>query len=115
MAIPNATKQAASNAVAALGNWVAVFTSTGAGTTGANEASGGDYSRKQISWSPGNNGTNVSTVASVPVPQGTYTEAGLFSASTTGTFVGSDAFADGSVEVSGLGAFIDVTASIVVP
>lgn len=111
MGIPNATHQAASNAIAALGNWISVHTSD-AGTTGDNEASGGGYTRKQTTWTPGSTGTNTGTEVNIPVPAGTYVEGGIWSAASGGTFVGSAAFAGGSVVVSGSGASIDITPTI---
>lgn len=111
MGIPNATHQAASNAIAALGSWISVHTSD-AGTTGANEASGGSYARKQTTWTPGSTGTNTGTEVNIPVAAGTYVEGGIWSAASGGTFVGSAAFAGGSVVVSGSGASIDITPTI---
>ncbi len=111
MAIPNATKQAAANAITALGAWISLHTSA-ASTTGANEATGGGYARKQTTWTPtGTGGANGSSV-NIPVAAGTYAEGGIFSAATAGTFVGSSAFSGGSVTVSGTGASIDVTPSV---
>lgn len=115
MAIPDDTHKAACDAVVALGDWVAVFDGA-AGTTGANEATGGDYARQQTTFATGamDAGAWVRTGSSVnvPVPAGTYVEAGLFSAETSGTFVGSDAFVGGDVTVSGLGASITITPSV---
>ncbi|CKH14114.1 hypothetical protein PXH78_27015 [Mycolicibacterium smegmatis] len=107
MAVTNATKLAACNAAADRGSWVAVFTNA-AGTTGANEATGGSYARKQTSWSDSTNKV-VGTEVNIPVAAGTYKEAGIFSASTSGTFVGSGPFDGGDVVVAGAGASIDVT------
>ena len=112
MAIPNSTHQALSNAFAALGSWISLHTGAGAGTTGANEATGGGYARQQTTWTPGTTGVNNGTVVNVPCAAGTYTEGGIFSASTSGTFVGSGPFASGSVVVSGTGASISVTPSV---
>lgn len=108
MGYPNATKQAASDALAALGDWINVLTGAG-GTTGANEAAGGGNSRQQTNWTPDGTGTNDGTEVSIPVAAGTYEEGGVWSASSAGTFVGSQAFDGGNVVVSGSGAFIDVT------
>lgn len=113
MGIPDNTRQTASNAVANMGNWLAVF-SEAAGTTGANEAVGGNYGRRQCQWTPGTNGVNQSNMVNVPVAPGLYKEAGVFSAEVAGTFVGSDVFAGGNVQVSGQGASIDLSANITV-
>ncbi|AXH46865.1 head protein [Mycobacterium phage Aminay] len=112
MAIPNATHQAAADAIKNLGNYVALFTGAGGGTNGANEATGGGYARQPTTWSStGSGGVNGSQVA-IPCAAGTYTEGGVFSAASGGTFVGSNPFAGGSVVVSGSGASILVTPSI---
>lgn len=112
MALPNATKQASSNAVAALGTWISLHTGAGGSTTGANEATGGGYARKQTTWSATGTGTNNGTEVNISCAAGTYTEGGIWSAVTSGTFVGSVAFDGGSVVVSGTGASIDVTPRI---
>ncbi|QBP31702.1 minor tail protein [Mycobacterium phage Piper2020] len=112
MGIPNATHKAASDAIAALGAFISVHTAA-AGTTGANEATGGGYVRQETIWTSGPSGTNTGSEVEVPVPAGTFVEGGIWSASTSGTFVGSEAFDDGDVEVSGTGASISVTPRIV--
>lgn len=111
MGIPNATHQASSNAVAALGDWISVHTGAG-GTTGANEATGGGYARQQTDWTPDGAGTNDGDEVNVPVAAGTYVEGGIWSAVSAGTFVGSEAFDGGNVVVSGSGAFVSVTPRI---
>lgn len=111
MAIPNATRQAASNAIAALGTWISVHTAA-AGTTGTSEATGGGYARKQTTWTPNGSGSNNGSEVNIPVAAGTYVEGGIWSAVTVGTFVGSAAFGGGNVVVSGTGASINVTPSV---
>jgi len=111
MGIPDPTHQAASNAIAALGSYISLHTGAGGGTTGTNEATGGGYGRVQTTWTPGSTGVNNGSVVNIACAAGTYTEAGIFSASTSGTFVGSAAFGGGSVVVSGSGASISVTPS----
>lgn len=111
MAIPNATRQAAANAIAALGTWISVHTAA-AGTTGASEATGGGYARKQTTWTPNGSGANNGSEVNIPVAAGTYVEGGIWSAVTAGTFVGSVAFGGGNVVVSGTGASINVTPSV---
>ncbi|AER47582.1 head protein [Mycobacterium phage DS6A] len=114
MAIPNATHQAAANAIKALGTYVSVHTAT-AGTTGTSEATGGGYGRKQTTWGAATN-ANPSVVTgstvNISVAAGTYKEAGIWSAATSGVFVGSAPFSGGDVVVSGTGASIDVTPTI---
>jgi hypothetical protein len=111
MGIPNATHNTASNAIAALGNWISLHTAA-AGTTGASEATGGTYARKSTTWTSTGAGANNGSVTNIPAPAGTYVEAGIFSAVTAGTFVGSAAFSGGNVIISGSGGSIDVTPSI---
>ncbi|MEU9805015.1 hypothetical protein [Mycobacterium sp. NPDC050853] len=111
MGIPNPTHQAASNAIAALGAYISLHTSTGGGTTGANEASGGGYGRQLTTWTAGSTGVNNGSGVTVPCAAATYTEGGIWSASTSGTFVGSNPFTGGNVIVSGAGASIVVTPS----
>ena len=113
MGIPNATHQAASNAVAALGTYISLHTGD-ASTTGANEATGGGYARVQTTWTAGSTGTNTGSVVNISCAAGTYTQGGIWSASTSGTFVGSAAFGGGNVVVSGTGASISVTPSVTV-
>ena len=110
MAIPTATTQAATNAVASLGRYISLHTAA-AGTTGASEASVGGYARQQTTWTA-TGGNNNGSQVSIPVAAGTYVEAGIWSAATSGTFVGSSAFTGGNVTVSGSGASINVTPSI---
>lgn len=112
MGIPNATHQAAADAIKALGAYISLHTGSGASTTGANEATGGGYARQQTTWtSTGSGGVN-GTQVTIPCAAGTYVEGGIFSAASAGTFVGSNPFAGGSVVVSGTGASILVTPSI---
>lgn len=113
MGIPNATHQAASNAIAGLGTYISLHTGD-AGTTGASEATGGGYARVQTTWTAGSTGTNSGSVVNISCAAGTYVQGGIWSASSSGTFVGSAAFGGGNVVVSGTGASISVTPSITV-
>lgn len=115
MGIPNSTHQIGCDAVAAVSSWVSLHTGAGAGTTGANEASGGSYARKQTVFPSSTNASPaVATGSTVNIlcAAGTYTEGGLNSAVTAGVFRGSAPFAGGNVVVSGTGASIDVTPSV---
>jgi hypothetical protein len=79
MAIPNATHQAGCNTIASLGDYISLHTSP-AGTTGANEASGGGYSRQlSTPWTPDGTGDNNSPQVNLPCAAGTYVEAGIWS------------------------------------
>jgi hypothetical protein len=112
MGIPNNTRQTASNAAAALGNWISLHTAA-AGTTGASEAAGGGYGRRQSTpWSPDGAGTNTGPQVNIPCAAGTYVEGGIWSLAAAGTFVASAAFGGGNVIVSGTGASINVTPSL---
>ena len=113
MGIPNATHQAASNAIAGLGAYISLHTAD-AGTTGASEATSGGYARVQTTWTPGSTGTNMGSVVNISCAAGTYVQGGIFSALSSGTFVGSAAFGGGNVVVSGTGASISVTPSVTV-
>jgi len=109
--IPNTTHQASANAVYALGAYISLHTAA-AGTTGANEATGGGYARVQTTWTPGTTGVVNGSSVSISCAAGTYVESGIFSTSTSGTFVGSTTFTGGNVTVSGTGASITVTPQI---
>lgn len=114
MALTNAAHQDASNAIANGFTWISVHTGAGAGTTGANEASGGSYARKQIpggAWVPNGSGLNTGGTVNVPVPPGTYTEGGIWSAASGGTFRGSGPFG-ASVVVTGSSASIDISPTV---
>lgn len=111
MGVPVSTRQAASNAVAALGRAISLHTGAGGGTNGANEATGGNYARQETVWTPTGTGSNNGVQVNIPCPPGTYTEGGIWSATSGGTFVGSSPFATGPVIVSGSGASINVTPS----
>lgn len=115
MALPDATHKASCDAVVALGTWVSVYSSA-AGTTGANEATGGSYARQQSTFATGaiSGGfwVRAGSLVNVPVAAGSYAEAGLNSAASGGTFVGSDSFVGGTVTVSGTGASIAITPSV---
>jgi hypothetical protein len=121
MGIPNATHQGAVNGVRALlttnTGWISLHTSPGGGTTGANEATGGGYARvSSVLGSPTAASPAVSTGPQVNIlcAAGTYTEGGIWSAVTAGTFIGSAAFSAGDVIVSGAGASINVTPSVTI-
>lgn len=109
MGIPNTTHQSLADSFAALGNWISLHTGAGGGTTGANEATGGSYARKQSATTPGTTGITTGAEVNILCAAGTYTEAGAWSAVTAGTFRVSAAFSGGNVIVSGTGASIDVT------
>lgn len=98
----NATKQTLANSYVGLGRWISLHTGD-PGTTGANEATGGSpaYARKQTTWTAGTTGVSTGSSVTFDVKAGTYTYAGIWSASSGGTFV--DKVAIGSVVMSGQG------------
>ncbi|RRQ26329.1 hypothetical protein DK926_18990 [Rhodococcus sp. Eu-32] len=73
-----------------LGSWISLHTAD-PGSSGANEASGGTYARKQTTWAGGPvDGTIAGSAVTIPVPAGTFAWAGIWSAQTgTTRFVGS--------------------------
>lgn len=86
MAFTSASKDAAVNALTALGNWVSLH-SADPGTTGSSEVSGGSYSRQQTTWSASTSGTGSgSQVTFSSVPAGGYTHYGVWTAASGGTF-----------------------------
>lgn len=69
------------------GAWVALFTSAPSGDTPGAEVAGGTYARVAPSWSSPASGVITATVT-VNVPAGTtVVGAGLYSASTGGTYI----------------------------
>lgn len=79
MSIPNYTHQTLSNVFADLINYWALFSSA-AGTTGANEASGGGYARQAAGAStPDGVGDSTFSQVTVPAASGNYSEGGGFS------------------------------------
>src|SRR6478752_1659086 len=100
MAFPNVTKEAAVIAAHASNFAFASLHTSAAGTTGANEATGGSpaYARKAITWTDGaSDGSSAGSAVTFDVPAGTYVEIGFWSASTAGTFGGSMALSSSAV------------------
>ena len=86
MAFTTAAKNAAVDAIIALGNWISLHTAD-PGTTGASEASGGGYARQQSAHGAAASG--VATGAEVSfsnIIAAAYTHFGYWSAVTAGTF-----------------------------
>ena len=110
MSIPDSVKNDLADTWAAA-KYVAVFTGA-AGTTGANEATGGGYARKATTFPSATGGSTQGSQVAISVAAGDYEEAGLFTAATSGTFRGSNAFTGGTVSVSGTGAEIKVTPTV---
>jgi hypothetical protein len=88
MSFTNASKEAAILAIASTITQASLHTGA-AGTTGANEATGGSpaYARKACTFSGGaSDGSAVASQVTFDAPAGTYTEVGFWAGS---TFVGS--------------------------
>ena len=84
MAFTTASKDAAVNALTALGAYVALHTAD-PGTTGTSEQAG--TTRQQTTWGSSSSGTaSGSQVTFSSVPSGSYTHYGVWTASTGGTF-----------------------------
>ena len=84
MAFTSASKDAAFNALTALGSYISLH-SADPGTTGANEVSGA--ARQQTTWGTSSSGTSSGTqVTFSSVPSGSYTHYGVWTAATGGTF-----------------------------
>lgn len=65
--------------------WVSLHTGD-PGTTGTAEASGGSYARVQGTWTSGSGGALSMAELTFNAPAGNFTHAGLWSASSAGTF-----------------------------
>lgn len=85
----DATKNAAVNAIAALGVYISAHTAD-PGTTGTSEVSGGSYARQATTWGTAAAGVRAGTQISASIPAGTtITHQGVWSAVSAGTFIGS--------------------------
>lgn len=115
MAFTTATKEAGATAVTGLGNWISLHTSD-PGTTGTGEATGGSpaYARKQTTWAAGSaDGVVNGSAVSFDVPAGTFTHVGVWTAATSGTFVGGFALSTSTGALPGQ-ATVAVTPTITV-
>lgn len=84
MAFTSASKDAAVNALTALGDRISLHSSD-PGTIGSGEISGGSYSRQQTTWGSSSSGTATGTQLTFSsVPAGSYTHYGVWSSG--GTF-----------------------------
>lgn len=113
MAFAVATKNAAVDAVTALGNWISLHTAD-PGTTGASEASGGSYARQQSTFGAAASGVSTgSEVTFAGLIAASYTHWGAWSASTAGTFRHGNSLTP-SMTLGGTGT-LKVTPSVTVP
>jgi hypothetical protein len=102
MGVPLTTKEAAVDAVVALGAWISAHTGA-TGTTGANEKAG--VARVQTTWSADttDDGERVGTQVILAVPADTYVEYGVWTAEVGGVFIGGVAFTEGNQVFSAAG------------
>lgn len=64
------------------------------GTTGANEVTGGSYVRAQTTWGSASGGSVAGSQVTINVPAGTtITNFGIWSAPTSGTYIGGGSLA----------------------
>lgn len=97
----NATKESVALAYTGLGSWISLHTAD-PGTTGASEATGGAYARKQTTWTGGaSDGIVNGSEVTIDVAAGTYAWAGIWSAASGGTFI--DKVAVSSTAFTGAG------------
>lgn len=68
------------------GLYAALFSTAPSGSTPGTEVTGGSYARVAVSWGAASNGAITGT-ATFNVPAGTIAGAGLYSASTGGTYL----------------------------
>ena len=81
-----ATKNALCTAYAGQGTWISLHTAD-PGSTGASEASGAPYARKQTTWGTPASGVVTGSQVAIDAAAGTYAWAGLWSAASGGTFI----------------------------
>lgn len=113
MAFTSATKETSALAATGLGSWISLHTAD-PGTAGTNEATGGSpaYARKQTTWAAGSaDGVVNGSAVSFDVPAGSYSHIGVWSAATSGTFVGGFALSTSTGALPGQ-AVVAVTPSI---
>lgn len=69
--------------------YVSLHTGNPGGSGTSNETTGGSpaYARKQITWTSGSGGALSGTSATIDVPAGTYTYAGLWNQASGGTCI----------------------------
>lgn len=87
--LTTAELNAAVDFVAGRAVWVSVHTAD-PGSTGAAEATGGAYGRKQLAWNPAAGGDASAAEVTIDVPAGTYSHFGLWDSAIGGVFRGSN-------------------------
>lgn len=93
MPLVNAVVDAAVDGAAAEITHVSLHTDDPS-TNGANEATGGSYARKALTWGASSGTEADATQVTFDVPAGTFTHFGLWDASTSGTFLGGEPLSD---------------------
>ena len=115
MPFANAGKHVMLDALGAVGVWVSLHDDD-PGTTGANELSGGSpaYARKQIAWAAASGGSMSDSTNGLEfdVPAGDVAHAGVWSASSGGTFYGSDPVTTETFAAQGTYTLTDFTLTI---
>ena len=94
------TRQALANTYTGLGDWFSMHTGATSGT-GANEATGGGYLRKQTVWGTGANGVKSGSQMAFDLLAATYNRVGFWNAATVGTFLDSAAMTSTALPVDG--------------
>ena len=86
MAFTSTALNAAVSGIATAATYISLHTADPS-TSGANEVTGGTYSREQTTWGAASNGSRVGSQVTFDVPAGTtVTHWGIWSAATGGTF-----------------------------
>lgn len=98
------TKNTLAAAYAGSGSWISLHTAS-PGTTGASEATGGSYARQQTTWGSASGGVINGSAVTVPVPSGTFSHWGLWTAATGGTFIDGGTLSS-SVTLSAAGSVV---------
>lgn len=87
MAYSTTARNACVDATAALGVYISMHTAD-PGTSGASEVTGGSYARASTTWAGSSSGSKSGSQVALNIPiSTTITHWGLWSASTSGTFV----------------------------
>jgi hypothetical protein len=89
----NAARESAATTITGLGAFISLHTADPS-TTGASEATGGApaYARQTTTWTAGaSDGNVVGSEVTFDVAAGTYSYFGIWTASTSGTFIGGGA------------------------
>ena len=95
-----ATRQSLADNYTSLGDWFSVHTGATSGT-GANEATGGSYARKQTIWGTGANGVKPGSQMAFDLLADIYVRVGMWSAAVAGIFRDAAAMTSTELPVDG--------------